>query len=324
VLSESQIAIHQSPIVTRLRLVFFGSGAFGLPTLKRLVREHDILLVVTQPDRPAGRRRIPTPTPTAEFATSEHLALLKPENVNDRIVIENIRALNADAFIVIAFGQKLGPALLNNTFAINLHASLLPKYRGAAPINWAIINGENETGVSVIGLADRMDAGPIYAQAAIRIDPNETAGELHDRLAELGPRAVLELLDKYQRGKLIPQHQDDRLATRAPKLSKADGVIQFNQPSEIVRNRIHGLTPWPGCALVIDGRSLKLLRVQAIQFNSEQSMPGTVLNDFSISCGRGSIRPLEVQPPGGKIMSFDAYRNGQPVRPGMKVESNAP
>ena len=305
-----------------LRLVYFGSGEFGLPTLTRLAREHSIVLVVTQPDRPAGRHRVLTPTPIAEFAAAEGLRILKAPNVNDPTFIEQIHSAKADAFVVIAFGQKLGEPLLGDTFAINLHASLLPKYRGAAPINWAVINGEKETGVSVIGLARRMDAGPIIGQTATTIDPNETAGELHDRLAQLGPDIVNDALRKHQGGTLITQSQDERLATRAPKLSKSDGVIQFDQPSDVVRNRIHGLTPWPGCTIIIDARPLKLHRVQAVPDNSEQLAPGVVKSDLSISCRRGSIRLLEVQPPGGKVMPFDAYRNGQPVRSGMKVESH--
>src|SRR5688572_4055507 len=147
-----------------MRLVFFGSGAFGVPTFNCLEEVHDIALVVTQPDRPAGRNRALTPTPIAEYATQRRLEIIKPEKVNDAGVIERIRAAEADAFVVIAFGQKLGKALLKDRFAINLHGSLLPKYRGAAPINWAMINGEAETGVSVITLADRMDCGEILAQ----------------------------------------------------------------------------------------------------------------------------------------------------------------
>lgn len=304
--------------------MFFGSGAFGLPTLRRLAREHDVALIVTQPDRPAGRHRVLTPTPVGEFAATSGILALKPDDVNEPAIIDQIHAIEADAFVVIAFGQKLSQPLLGDTFAINLHASLLPKYRGAAPINWAIINGERETGISVIGLAQRMDAGPIYAQRALAIHAEQTAGELHDVLAELGPDAVLEVLHKHRGGALIPQYQDDRLATRAPKLSKADGIVDFTQPADRVRNRIHGLTPWPGCTVRIDGRPLKLLRVQVSDNQSEQPMPGIVMEDLTIACRRGAIRLVDVQPPGGKMMSFEAYRNGQPVRPGMKVEPHSP
>lgn len=307
----------------RIRLVYFGSGEFGLPTLERLAQAHDVALVVTQPDRPAGRRRLLSPTPIAAFAASCNLPTMKPGNVNDGPCVDEIRSVNADAFVVIAFGQKLGETLLQDTFAINLHASLLPRYRGAAPINWAIINGERETGVSVIGLAQRMDAGPIYGQAATTIDPLETAGELHDRLAALGPDIVMDVLRRHGASALIPQYQDDRLATRAPKLSKSDGFIDFNQAAEHVRNRVHGLTPWPGCTVRLNGHALKLLRVEVASTDSQQHEPGTVLDDLTLACTPGSIRLLEVQPANGKMMSFEAYRNGQPVRSGMKIDSHS-
>lgn len=303
-----------------MRLIYFGSGEFGLPTLRRLASEHDVALVVSQPDRPAGRHRALSPTPIAEFAASLRLPVLKPEIVNQSEVVRQIQEKAADAFVVIAFGQKLSPALLNETFAINLHASLLPKYRGAAPIQWAVINGERETGVSVIGLADRMDAGPIFAQASTTIDPNETAGELHDRLATLGPQAVQEVLARHAQGSIIPQYQDERLATKAPKLSKSDGTVRFDQPAADVRNRVRGLTPWPGCTIRTDGLTLRLTRVQMCDEQSQHDVPGLVLDDLSIACATGAIRLVEVQPPGGRLMSIQEYRNGHSMVAGMRFE----
>jgi methionyl-tRNA formyltransferase len=303
-----------------MRLVFFGSGEFGLPTLRKLCETHEIALVVTQPNRPAGRHRVLTATPIAEFATINRIPTIKPERVNEPSVLEQIRACKAEAAVVIAFGQKLGPELLRDWFIINLHGSLLPKYRGAAPIQWAIINGEREIGVSVIGVTDRMDAGPIYGQASLTIDPLETAGELHDRLAQLGPETLLDVLTRHEHHRLIPQHQDERLATKAPKLSKNDGTVRFDQSAERVRNRVHGLTPWPGCAVKLDGRTLRLARVDVADQSSVHSSPGEVLADLSVACANGSIRLLEIQPPGGKLMSIDAYRNGQPFAAGMKLE----
>lgn len=302
-----------------MRLVYFGSGAFGLPTFQRLIDVHDVALVVTQPDRPAGRHRALTATPIGEFAAARQLPIIKPEQVNDAPVVQQIRAAKADAFVVIAFGQKIGKALLDEMLSLNLHGSLLPKYRGAAPIQRAMMHGEHETGLSVIGLSDRMDAGPIFEQAATLIDPLETAGELHDRLALMGPDLVLEVLRKQEQGRLIPQYQDERMATRAPKLSKADGTVKFNQPAHAVRAHVHGLTPWPGCTVKLDNRTLRLARVQVADELMAHSNVGEVLDDLSIACAPGSIRVLEVQPPGGKLMSFDAYSRGQPVTPGMKV-----
>ncbi|MCC7407038.1 MAG: methionyl-tRNA formyltransferase [Phycisphaeraceae bacterium] len=256
-----------------MRLVLLGSGEFGLPTFKSMRSVHDVLLVVTQPDRPAGRHRQLTPTPVGQWAVEQGLPVIKPPDVNDPAIVEQIAALRPDAAVVIAFGQKLGPALIAalGRLAVNLHASLLPKYRGAAPINWAILRGETETGVSVISLADRMDAGLIYAQAATPIGPTETAGELHDRLAEMGPAAVGGVLDALTRGSLASHPQDESQTTKAPKLSRADGVVSFAATSEEVCRRIHALTPWPGVeALWMPGRAegaaapqhLKLLRAE--------------------------------------------------------------
>lgn len=304
-----------------MRIVYFGSGAFGLPSLRQLLGRHEIALAVTQPDRPAGRNRALTPTPIADFARASGLHTIKPERVNEAAVVEQIRSTNADAFVVIAFGQKLGKSLLKDKFAINLHGSLLPKYRGAAPINWAMINGEEETGISVITVVDRMDCGDILGQASTPIDPMETAGEMHDRLAELGPDAMLDVLDKFQRGHLTSFVQDESKATLAPRLSKADGTVKFDQSARAVRQRAHGLTPWPGCTVKIDGKPIRLHRVQVIDSRLEHDQSGVVLNDCTVSCAPGSISILEVQPPGGKLMTFREYRNGQPVRIGAKVES---
>jgi len=327
-----------------MRLIFFGSGAFGLPTLARLREAHEIGLIVTQPDRPAGRQRALTPTPVAEFAAAHALPVIKPENVNEPAVVAEIERaatvrereprFSADAsrsltvaarspYVVIAFGQKLGGDLLRDRFAINLHGSLLPKYRGAAPINWAMIHGEKETGVSVITVAERMDAGEIFAQAATAIHPLETAGELHDRLAALGPETMLDVLRRHERGSLIGQTQDERLATRAPKLAKADGTVSFDRPAMQVRQRVHGLTPWPSCTARLEGRPLKLCRVQEVGGTAQSGLAGTLLADFTISCATGTLRLLEVQPPGGRVMSFDAYRAGHPLRAGARCETMA-
>lgn len=305
-----------------MRLVYFGSGAFGLPTLHRLAEAHDILLVVTQPDRPAGRKRRLTPTPIAEFAADRGIPTLKPEAVNDPAVVEDIRGRGAEGFVVIAYAHKLGPDLLGETFALNLHASLLPKYRGAAPINWAMINGERQTGLSIITLAQTMDAGSILARRVTEIDPMETAGELHDRLAEMGPDLVLETLDRHLTGTLQPEVQDESAATRAPRLTKADGTVSFDQGAEAVRCRVHGLTPWPGCTVMLDEKPLRLLRVEA----APEALPlpgpaavGVVREDFTIACEPGAVRLLSVQPPGGKSMTFPAYCNGHQVSPGAML-----
>ena len=240
-----------------MRLIYIGSGEFGLPTLTYLHEYHEIVAVVSQPDKPAGRRRQMSPTPVADWAQASGLRVLKSGDVNADEFIEQVAGMNADASVVIAFGQKLSDKLIKSLgkLAVNLHASLLPKYRGAAPINWAMINNEKVTGVSVIALAQRMDAGDVYAAAEIQIDPLETAGQLHDRLAELGPEVVGKVLGDLELDCLHAIGQDESQATRAPKLSKSDGTVDFNQPVELVRARIHGLTPWPGCRVIWHSQS---------------------------------------------------------------------
>lgn len=305
-----------------MRIVFLGSGEFGLPTLQALHREHEVVAVVSQPDRPAGRKRQLTPTPVAAWAAQQGLPLLKSDAVNEPAFIDRIRALQPDASVVIAFGQKLSPPLIEalGKLAVNLHASLLPKYRGAAPINWAIIHGETTTGVSVIGLAQRMDAGEVYARAETPIDPLETAGELHDRLAQLGPDAVLSVLRDLQRERLRPIPQDDTLATKAPKLTKADGTVDFNQPADAVRARVHGLTPWPGCRVTWVTASggekpLILGRVHAHD-TPVPCEPGTVTENLRVACSDGSIELLELQAPGTKMMPAADFARGHGLKPG--------
>jgi len=307
-----------------MHLVYFGSGAFGLPALRRLDEAHEILLVVTQPDRPAGRKRRLTPTPIAEFAQMRGIPIARPESVNEPAVVEDIRGRGAEGFVVIAYAHKLGPELLGDTFAINLHASLLPKYRGAAPINWAMINGERQTGLSVITLAQTMDAGSILARRVTEIDPMETAGELHDRLAELGPDLVLETLDRHRSGTLQPSAQDESAATRAPRLTKADGTVAFDQPAEAVRCRVHGLTPWPGCTVMLEEKPLRLLRVEDVPTEGPLPGAGAIRDDLTVACESGAVRLLSVQPPGGKSMTFPAYCNGHQVAPGAKLRPVSP
>ncbi len=311
-----------------MRLVYFGSGTFGLPTLEKLIREHQVSLVVTQPDRPAGRSLQPAPTPVARYAADHGLALHKPADVNEPASLDRIRAAGAAAFVVVAFGQKLGPALLEMSFPINLHASLLPRYRGAAPINWAIINGETETGVTVIQMTGRVDAGAILGRAATRIDPMETAGELESRLALLGPALVLETLGLFQGGRLQPEPQDENRACRAPRLSKSDGTTGFDRPAQEVQRRIHGLVPWPGCTVRLGAQPLRLERAAVVPGDDRQSAcgepaesaPGSILPDGLVACAQGRLRLLAVQPPGGRKMTLEAYLRGRPANPGAVLE----
>lgn len=304
-----------------MRLVYFGSGDFGKPALHQLVAEHEVLLVVTQPDRPAGRKRQLSPTPIGALGESLGLNVIKPEDVNQPNVVEQIASMRPEALVVIAFGQKLGAALLEYDLAINLHASLLPKYRGAAPINWAVINGETDTGVSVIRLSSRIDAGDVLLQKAVAIDPLKTAGELEQKLSELGPDLVTQTLTDFKANKLRAIPQDEQLASKAPKMSKADGTVYFDQTAKAVQCRVHGLTPWPGCTVTHNDQRLRILRVDVVENNCADATPGQILADGTVACASDAIRLLSVQPPGGKTMSFDAYRRGHVLPVGARLES---
>jgi methionyl-tRNA formyltransferase len=316
-----------------MKILFFGSGAFGLPTLEWLAGPsgHSVAGVVTQPDRPAGRGGQVMPTPIGEFAGRlEGVAVFKAENVNIEPALEQLRAIPADVWLVIAFGQKLSPGLLDGKRAINLHASLLPRWRGAAPINAAILAGDAETGNSVITLADRMDAGLIVGQSRRTIDPLMTAGELHDALAADGPKLVGESLSGMASGEISGVTQDEVSVTRARKLSKADGWLDFAEGAQACRRRVHGLTPWPGVTVRLCGEPVKLLRVspQSGSADSPASLiAGTLLNPSTgdVSCGNGTIlRMLEVQPAGGRAMFWADFARGRRLAAGERFEAGRP
>jgi methionyl-tRNA formyltransferase len=288
-----------------------------------------VLAVVTQPDRPAGRGGKSTPTPIAAWA-AQHLhavPLIKPEKVNTPEVVQQIRSLAADAWIVIAFGQKLSKSLLDGVFAINLHASLLPRWRGAAPINAAILGGDTVTGNTVISLADRMDAGLILGTSSRAIDPQTTAGELHDQLSADGPDLVERVLAEHAAGTLVGRPQDDSQVTIATKLSKEDDAIDFHQPADFLRRQIHALTPWPGITADLDTKPpqpLKLLRAKALPNTHTGAEPGTILDPRvgTIACGHGTVlQILDVQPPGKKPMNWTAYANGRTIPPQTRMIS---
>jgi len=321
----------------RMNIVYFGSGAFGLPTLERLAAQHVVRAIVTQPDRPAGRGGKLAATPVAQWAAAHApgVPVFKPEKVNTPEVVDQIRALPSDAWVVIAFGQKPLQRLLADRFAINLHASLLPRWRGAAPITAAILAGDSVTGNSVITLADRMDAGMVLAQTCppIEIAPTITAGELHDVLAADGPRLIEAVLAQYRSASLNPQRQDESLVTIAEKLSREDDAFDAHKPAEVLRREIHALNPWPGVSVtfVPEGSgsaaggpiaaplAAKLLRVRVVEpvpsdLAGATSNPqaGTLVDPQAgvVECGRGRLGILELQPSGRKPMKWEDFRRG--------------
>ena len=296
-----------------MRIVFLGSGEFGLPTLRQLSESHDVVGVVTAPDKTAGRNRKPTATPIGKWASENGLHVVKTDNVNDAEMMQHIADLQVEALVVIAFGQKLSDALIYAQRTMNLHASLLPRWRGAAPINAAVVHGDKISGVSVITLAQKMDAGLVLGQVSTEIGVDETAGELHDRLAELGPAIILEVLSGDGSG----EEQDEELVTYAPKLSRDDARLDLTQDAITIARTIRGLSPWPCCHLTIAGIDCKLLN--AIAKNSEGNV-GEVLEDGTIATGQGSIEILEMKPAGSNAMSWKDFCNGRSIQTGCKCE----
>ncbi len=308
-----------------MRVIFFGSGSFGVPVLRWLASsDHEIVAVVTQPDRPAGRGRRLRRTPAGQFATDDLLPVVLVKDVNAPGVVRDLLSRGARLGVVVAFGQKLGPSLLDGLPAgcINLHASLLPKFRGAAPVNWAIMRGEPRTGVTVFQLADRMDAGDILVQLETLIRPGETADELHDRLSQMGPSAIepaLQLFKSTDRPGGRPQ--DDRLATAAPRLTKADGHIRFSRPATELANRICGLWPWPGVTRHFHAdnppRRERVILARAVARSDKTSLPpGTLTEQLRVATGEGVLELLEIKPINGRLMSWQDFVNGRRVRPG--------
>ena len=316
-----------------MNLVYLGSGEFGIPCLDALKASgHQLALVVTQPANPAGRGRKPQPTPVAQWSAAHGVPFAETDNVNSPEMVARIADCRLDVLVVIAFGQKIGPELVKLAAkgAINVHASLLPKYRGAAPINWAILRGEARTGVSIITLAEKIDAGDILAQSETTIGPLETAGELHDRLAQLAAPLLLETLGRIDTGTATYTKQNEAEVTYAPKLHKSDGLLDFAGPAESLALKIRGLWPWPGAAAgFISQQTQKSARIvialaEAVSAaGTTQLTPGTFDSDLNVICGRGRLRIRKLKPAGSALMDFKAFVNGWRVRPGdrfVKIE----
>lgn len=304
-----------------MRLIFAGSGEFGIPSLEALrAAGHNIALVITQPDRPAGRGRHLTPTPIAMVASSYALPLLKTPDIN----IESLPP--ADLMVVIAFGQKIAEQQVHHPLlgSINLHGSQLPKFRGAGPINAAIIAGESITGNTIIRVAPRMDAGAILGISELAIGETETASELHDRLSQDGAPLLLQVIRQLESGTATEMPQNESLATKAPKLSRQSAQIDWTHPAVEIARQIRGMYSWPGCHVrLLDEAGVERARATLARARptDESGPPGTILPSGAIGTGSGSIEILELQPEGKRPMPLSAFKNGHAWHSGMRVES---
>jgi methionyl-tRNA formyltransferase len=308
-----------------LRLAFMGTPAFALPTLKAILEQgHDIRAVYTRAPRKAGRGLAERPSPVHEFASAKGLRVETPGNLRGADALGNFRRLDLDAAVIVAFGLILPRPLLEapRHGCYNLHASLLPRWRGAAPINRAILAGDRETGVTIMRMSEGLDQGPICRSASLLIGETETAGELHDRLAPLGARLMVEALDELETGALRQTPQPEAGVTYAAKIDKSETHIDFAQAAERVLRHIHGLSPVPGawCALRV-GEKLHRLKLLKAEPAAGHGRPGEIQDeDFAIACGSGAIRPLILQREGKSPLPRAEFLRGLPVPRGSRAE----
>lgn len=314
--------------MTGMRIIFMGTPDFACPTLATLIeRGEQVVAVVTQPDRPKGRGQQTLPPPVKVLAEEHGIPVFQPVKVRHPEAIEEIRSLNPDLIVVVAFGQILPKALLDipRHGCINVHASLLPYYRGAAPLNWCIINGESETGVTTMMMDVGLDTGDMLLKKATPIDPDEDTRSLHDRLSRIGAELLAETLDELAAGRLAPEKQDEALTCYAPMLKKEDGLIDWGKDAATVKNLVRGMTPWPGAFSYLDD---KLLKVYRVQIGSGAGTPGTVLaagrDGIEVACGTGSIVIQELQLEGKKRLNAAEFVAGCKLEQGTALGKKEP
>ena len=308
-----------------LRVVFFGTPEMARAALSAVVQTgHNVLAGVCQPDRPAGRgRKLKLPQVKEECGLLG-VPVLQPESVKNEDFITDLAALEPDVLCVVAYGRILNQRILDipRLMPVNLHFSLLPELRGAAPHNWALINGLAETGVSTIKMVRQLDAGPVLAQRRTRIEPAETAGELLSRLTELGAQVLVETLDGLEKGTLTPVEQDEARVTYAPMLEPRDGWLDLSQPARAVFDRARGVVPWPGPSLAYGDKRLKIFDLAWDQ-EPAQAEPGTVTGlvpgGYRVACGQGSLLVGQVQHPGKKPVQADQAAGGAGPRVGERL-----
>ncbi len=311
-----------------LRIVYFGTPEFAVPTLRALLESrHQVVAVVSQPDRPKGRGQRLVGTPTKALATSRGVPVLQPERLKSDEFLQSIRQLQPDLGVVAAYGRILPDALLEiPPFGmINVHASLLPAYRGAAPVHRAVIAGEAETGVSIMRVVKELDAGPVFAIVARPIAPDDTSVEVERALAELGAPLLVDVVDHIAAGRAVEVPQDHGRATLAPKILKSESHIDWSQPASRVHNLVRGLQPWPLVSIWIEGVR-HLLHKTAVSAQQTAADPGTIVEAsdgrLAVATGeRGVVEVLQLQPEGRRVMTAREFLAGRHVRPGTSVAS---
>lgn len=313
----------------RPRALFFGTPEFAVPALAALSELADVAQVITQPDRPKGRGMRLAPPPVKELALRLGLEVRQPTKVRTPEFAASLRERRADLAVVVAYGRILPAAVLAapRLGCLNLHASLLPKLRGAAPIQWAIARGERESGVCLMQMDEGMDTGPVLARAQLAIGPDETAGELAPRLAELGAQLLRSRWQPLLAGALPAVPQDHALATAAPLLSKRDGAVDWVRSAQEIHDCARGFSPWPSAHTLLDGVRLKLLRTRVVEAASKQGEAGEVVradrDGIAVACGQGLLALLELQLEGARRLPAAEFLAGHKLAPGAKLASLA-
>ena len=308
-----------------MKIIYMGTPDFAVAPLEAILKAgHEVTAVVTQPDRQKGRGREVQYSPVKECALSYGIPVLQPLKIKEKDDVEELRKYPADIFVVAAFGQLLSEEILNmpRFGCINIHASLLPAYRGAAPIQWCVINGEEKTGVTIMQMAKGMDTGDILLQKEVVLDEKETGGSLFDRLMETGAELIVEALQRIENGEITPVSQREELATYAGKITKDMGNIDFAKSAVTIERLIRGLNPWPSAFTHYKGKILKIWEADVVSecANAENPVPGTVIamdkESFTLATGEGALRIRSLQPEGKKRMSCAEFMRGYEVKVG--------
>ncbi len=308
-----------------MKIIFMGTPDFSIPSLNTVLSlPHELVSVVTRPDRKVGRKRILTAPPVKKWALEHGVNVIQPENLKEPSFLNKLKLLKPDLLVVVAFVLLPKEVLeIPKWGAINLHASLLPKYRGAAPIHWAIANGEKETGITIFKLDEKMDTGNIIIQKPYKIQENEQANTVSDNLMHMGAELLATAIEKIDKGNVVLTKQDSSLATPAPKVKKEDGLINWEMPAIQIHNRVRGFIIYPGSFTTLtNNRKLKLIRTEVINKTSNES-PGTIINisdkGIDVNTGNGLIRLIDVQPEYKSPMKASEFiRGSDEIRLGYK------
>jgi methionyl-tRNA formyltransferase len=307
-------------------IVFMGTPEIAATTLERLIEGPDAVVgIVTQPDRPAGRGQRSVPSPVRSVAEGRGIPVVAPQKIRDPEFLKTLVGWHPEIIVVVAYGRILPKTILDLApyGCLNVHYSLLPKYRGAAPAAWTIISGESTAGVTTMKLVEKMDAGPIYLQEAATVAPDETTGSLQDKLTPIGARLLLETVSRLKMGSLIPQEQDESAVTFAPIIKKEDGLIDWSQPAIAIERRVRGFDPWPGAYSHIGGKLLKIHKARVVAADAKLN-PGEVMKadegGFWVATSSGVLELEEVQLENKKRLSGVVFLRGARIKSGDRLQ----